>query len=248
MRKKFVGYCRVSTDNQREEKTIELQVNDLTVYADKNNIEVIEWFKDDGVSGGLEERPELMRLMRYLEKNTEIEGILIYKLDRLARDLYIQEGLIREFIKLNKQVVSTLEPDLDSNDPFRKAFRQMLGVFAEFEKAMITLRMKNGRNSAAAKGRWHGGQIYGYDHGKNGALIINKEEADIVKRIYHMKRYQRLTSSKIASILNSEKVPTKRKNTSWHSLTVRKMLRNPLYKGFIRYKGQLYKGNHESLI
>jgi len=245
---RFIAYCRTSTENQKEEKTIELQVESLTEFARNHDIEIVEWFKDDGVSGGLEDRPELIKLMKRLETDQSIEGILIYKLDRLARDLYIQEGLIREFAKLNKQVISTLEPDLASNDPFRKAFRQMLGVFAEFEKAMITLRMKNGRNSSVAKGNWHGGQVYGYDHDGKGRLIVNKQEADMVRRIYHLKRYKKMKISHIAKLLQSEGIPTKRKNTKWRPLTVKKILTNKLYKGYIRYNGNLYEGNHESII
>jgi site-specific DNA recombinase len=248
MANKFIAYCRTSTENQREEKTIELQVESISKYADKSNMEVTEWFKDDGVSGGLEDRPELIRLMKYLETNLEIEGVVIYKLDRLARDLYIQEGLIKELTKLNKQVISTLEPDLDSRDPFRKAFRQMLGVFAEFEKAMITLRMKNGRNSAVAKGRWHGGPVYGYDSTGDGQLNINDTEAKVVERIFKMKKRQRLSASRIAKRLNQENIPTKRPNCKWYSFTVRKILKNPLYRGQIRYNGQTYDGQHEPII
>lgn len=248
MSKQFVAYCRVSTENQKEEKTIQLQVESLKKYAEDKGITIVEWFEDDGVSGGLEERPGLIRLMKYLEMNLDIHGVLIYKLDRLARDLYIQEGLVREFTKLKKEVVSTLEPDLAGDDPFRKAFRQMLGVFAEFEKAMITLRMKNGRASAVSKGRWHGGQIFGYDHGKNGELIVNKREAEVVKKIYHMKRYQKVSPSRIAEWLNREKILTKRKTTRWHALTVRKMLKNPTYKGYLSYQGKLIVGNHEAII
>lgn len=244
--KKFIAYCRTSTENQKEEKTIELQVEALQKYAQTKAIEIEEWFKDDGVSGGLESRPELLRMMKCLEAETDIDGVLIYKLDRLARDLYIQEGLLREFAKLGKQVVSTLEPDLDSTDPFRKAFRQMLGVFAEFEKAMITLRMKSGRDSAVAKGGWHGGSILGYQH-QDGKLVINPAEAEVVRKIFALKK-KRINSSKIAEILNHEQIPTKRKTTRWHSHTVKKILGNPLYLGRIRYKGQVYDGEHEPII
>lgn len=248
MQNKFIAYCRTSTDNQREEKTIDLQVESLRAFAQKANIEIADWFKDDGISGGLENRPELIKMMKRLESDSEIKGILIYKLDRLARDLYIQEGLIKEIAKLNKQVISTLEPDLDSKDPFRKAFRQMLGVFAEFEKAMITLRMKNGRNSSVTKGNWHGGHIYGYDSNKNGQLIINKKEAETVKRIFYLKRYKKLSSFAIAKLLNKEGIPTKRKNTKWHSLTITKIIKNPIYKGKLKYGNQIYNGNHEPII
>jgi site-specific DNA recombinase len=245
--KRYIAYLRTSTENQKEEKTIELQEESLKKYIITHDLSVEDWFKDDGVSGGLENRPALLRMMKHLESHPDVEGVLIYKLDRLARDVYIQEGLIREFQRLKKVVVSTLEPDLASDDPFRKAFRQMLGVFAEFEKAMITLRMKNGRNSAVAKGGWHGGNVYGYDHGKEGELIINRKEAEVVKRIHRLKRYQKVSAGRIAEMLNSEEVPTKRK-TRWHALTIRKILRNPIYKGYLRYNGNTYEGKHEAII
>jgi site-specific DNA recombinase len=187
-------------------------------------------------------------MMKRLETDQGITGVLIYKLDRLARDLYIQEGLIKELSKLNKQVISTLEPDLDNKDPFRKAFRQMLGVFAEFEKAMITLRMKNGRNSSVAKGNWHGGPIFGYNSTKNGRLVINEKEAETVKRIYYLNRYKELSSSALARLLNKEGIPTKRKNTRWHSLTIKKILKNPFYRGKIRFKNLTYPGKHEPIL
>jgi site-specific DNA recombinase len=245
--KKIVAYCRTSTENQKEEKTIDLQVESLTSYALMNEFEIVEWFKDDGVSGGLENRPQLLRMMKYLEENEDVQYALIYKLDRLARDLYIQEGLIREFAKLKKEVISTLEPDLASNDPFRKAFRQMLGVFAEFEKAMITLRMKNGRDSSVSKGKWHGGLIFGYDT-ENGVLTVNPVEAEIVKKIYYLKRYKQSSPSVIAKLLNREGIPTKRKSTKWYPTTIKKILTNKMYKGKITYKGEDYAGQYKTII
>ncbi|MCA9359937.1 recombinase family protein [Candidatus Kaiserbacteria bacterium] len=247
MKKRYIAYCRTSTENQKEEKTIELQEKDITKFANRSGIEIAMWCKDEGVSGGLEDRPALVEMMDAIESDSTIAGVVIYKLDRLARDLYIQEGLIRELSKMGKEIISTLEPDLASDDPFRKAFRQMLGVFAEFEKAMITLRMKNGRNNAVAKGFWHGGQVYGYD-ASNGRLVINKSEADIVRRIFHMKRYQRMNCSQIARTLNAENVPTKRTGSIWRPLTVKKMLANPIYKGQMRYNNKLYNGKHEPII
>ena len=71
----LVNYCRES----------------LIKYTDKNGYELVKVFKDNGISGAseLENRPELATLFSYAEDNKEIEGILIFKLDRLSRDLYI---------------------------------------------------------------------------------------------------------------------------------------------------------------
>jgi site-specific DNA recombinase len=244
---KVVCYCRTSTENQKEERTIDLQVESLKTYARKNNLNIVEWFKDDGVSGGLENRPELLKMMKRMEQDKEVPVVLIYKLDRLARDLYIQEGLIKELAKLGKEIVSTLEPDLGSDDPFRKAFRQMLGVFAEFEKAMITLRMKNGRDSAVSKGKWHGGLIYGYES-KGGQLTVNKTESEIVKKIFYFRRYKKMTASEIANFLNENKIPTKRGNTKWWPSSVNRILNSKTYKGILNYKNEQFPGEFEKIL
>lgn len=157
---KLVGYCRVSTDNQKEEGTIKIQERALKEYVKKNNHELLEIFKDEGVSGGLEDRPALSKLFNYLEENSsKIEGLVIFKLDRLARDLYIQEHLIKKLEELKVKLISINEPDLDSKDPMRKAFRQIMGMFAELEKAYITIRLSGGRINKAKKGRYAGEAI-----------------------------------------------------------------------------------------
>ena len=149
--KKLIGYCRVSTDNQKEEGTIEIQEHALREHAEAKGYNLVTIFRDNGVSGGLENRPGLVELFSYLESNKETDGVLIYKLDRLARDLYIQEHLIKKLEMLHKSILSTKERDLDSNDPMRKAFRQFMGIVSELEKAFITMRLSGGRFNKARK-------------------------------------------------------------------------------------------------
>lgn len=131
--KQALAYYRVSTDLQKEEGTIEIQQTKVREFAKKGGYQLIGEFEDDGVSGGLRDRAGLNQLLEALPQSSA-ECVIIYKLDRLARDLYIQEGLIKEINKYDKQIISTLEPDLDGSDPFRKAFRQMLGVFLNLRK------------------------------------------------------------------------------------------------------------------
>ncbi len=246
MTKKALAYYRVSTDLQKEEGTIEVQKMKVRESAIKNEYLIIEEFSDDGFSGGLSDRPGLKNLLDLLN-NTEAEYIIIYKLDRLARDLYIQEGLIKEFNKNEKQLISALEPDLDSSDPFRKAFRQMLGVFSEFERAMIALRLEGGRERKAKNGGWHGGKIYGYDNNE-GNLVINQQEAKTIMLIFNLKRKKKSLKI-IAKTLTDLKIPTKRVNEKWSPSTIKKMLNNPIYKkGLISYKGEKYQSAVELIL
>ena len=178
---KLVGYCRVSTDNQKEEGTIGLQRNALRDYAKRGGHELVEVFEDEGVSGGMEDRPGLAGLFAYVEENGDVDGVLIYKLDRLARDLYIQEHLIKQLEKLDKKLVSCKEPDLESGDPMRKAFRQFMGIVAELEKAYITMRLSGGRIEKAKRGKYAGGRTaYGYS-AKDKELCVDQERAEVIR-------------------------------------------------------------------
>jgi len=238
----LVGYCRVSTDNQKEEGTIEIQEKSLKKYADKNGCELVKIFKDDGISGAseLENRPGLAELFICAENNKEIEGVLIFKLDRLARDLYIQEHLIKKLEGLNKKLISIEEPHLDSNDPMRKAFRQFMGIVSELEKAFITMRLSGGRINKAQKGGYAGGATaLGYKT-KNKKLIIDEKQAEIIRMIFKMKRYKRMGLREIARELNEKGVPTAR-GGKWYAGTIKYILENPLNKGMVHNKDNKVK-------
>lgn len=232
----FIAYARVSTDNQREEGTIRVQEHAITQFAHKLKLEIQEVFRDDGVSGGLESRPGLAAMFDYLEDHPEVEGILIFKLDRLARNLYIQEHLIQKIQALGKRLISTREQDLDSIDPVRIAFRQFMGMVSELEKAFITMRLSEGRLNKARKGKYAGGGVpIGYrSEGKD--LILSDKEQEIVSLIFQLKRHQRLGLRQIAAQLNEQAIPTAR-GGKWHAATVKYILNNPIYNGHLTYRG-----------
>jgi site-specific DNA recombinase len=226
----------VSTDNQREAGTIDTQRLSLQEYAKAQGFALCEVFCDEGISGGLEDRPGLSKLFDCLEADPSIDGVLIYKLDRLARDLYIQEHLIKKLDALGKKLISIKEPDLDSNDPMRKAFRQFLGVVAELEKSFITMRMSGGRIHKARNGGYAGGRAaLGYVV-KDGGLSIDETAAETVRVIFRM-RGEGMTLRAIAKALNYRGIPTA-KGGKWYAGTVRYILSNGLYWGHYAYKGE----------
>jgi site-specific DNA recombinase len=236
---KIIGYCRVSTDNQKDEGTIDLQRQALREYAEQKGYELVKTFEDEGVSGGLEDRAGLAEMFSYLEdkENKGIEAVLIFKLDRLARDLYIQEHLIKKLETLNIKLISTKEADLASDDPMRKAFRQFMGIVSELEKSFITMRMTAGRKSKIKfKQKYAGGGVaLGYST-KDKDLIIDEAGADTIRKIFKMKRYQRKGLREIARELNEQGVATAR-GGEWHAGTIKYILANPLYRGNMLYSG-----------
>jgi len=244
---KLIGYCRVSTENQRDEGTIEIQKHALLSYCREQGHELADTFSDDGVSGGLENRPALASLFDYLESHPDTEGVLIYKLDRLARDLYIQEHILRELAKRGKRLVSVKEPDLDSNDPMRKAFRQFMGIVSELEKSFITMRLTDGRMKKARQGKYAGGSpALGYS--ANGDdLIVNNKQVDTVRAIFKMKRSSKKGFNQIARELNAKGIPTAR-GGKWYAGTVKYILENPLYRGMMQYNGEKSKRMELALV
>src|SRR3989338_417968 len=123
-------------------------------------------------------------MFSYLETKPRVKGVLIYKLDRLARDLYIQEHLIKKLEILQKSIFSVKEHGLDSKDPMRKAFRQFMGIVSELEKAFITMRLSGGRLNKARKGGYSGGLVpLGYI-AENKNLEIDANNLETIRTIF----------------------------------------------------------------
>lgn len=243
----LAGYCRVSTSNQKEDSTIELQETALNEFALANGYELVRIFKDEGVSGGLEDRQGLAELFSYLEAHKQIDGVLIYKLDRLARDLYIQEHLIKKLELLGKKLISTKEKDLGSDDAMRKAFRQFMGIVAELEKAFITMRLSAGRINKARKGGYAGGGIaVGYKV-ENKEIYKDEAKIETVRRIFVMRLIEKLGLREIARKLNELGILSP-KGGIWYPSSVKYILENPIYRGELEYKNQKVTREELALI
>jgi DNA invertase Pin-like site-specific DNA recombinase len=151
--KRAFGYVRVSSAGQSAEDRdgIPRQKEAIRKYATANGIRIVRWF-EDSVSGkkDLDNRPALQELMAALHADgTKL--VLVEKLDRLARDLMIQESIVADLQRNGFALISVVEPDLCSNDPTRKLMRQILGAFSEYEATMIALKLRGARIRAKAK-------------------------------------------------------------------------------------------------
>lgn len=110
-------------------------------------------------------------------------------------------------------LISVQEPDLMSDDPSRKAFRQMMGVFAEYDKSQIVLKLRVARERKKAQtGRREGRKPYGYYEG----------ESEVIGRMKNL-RAEGLGFARIAAKLNEEQVST-RSGKPWHHFVVNQIL------------------------
>ncbi len=139
----------------------------------------------------LEDRPGLAEALD-LVKSGAIGGVCVYKLDRLSRDLILQEQLLREIRRLGGEVFTTAPGEAafltnDPDDPSRKLIRQVLGSIAEYERDMITLRLRSGRHRKAAQGRYaFGAPPYGY-RAERGELVADESAQAVLERVRELR-------------------------------------------------------------
>jgi DNA invertase Pin-like site-specific DNA recombinase len=213
MTKAFV-YLRVSGRGQVEGDGFDRQLLACTVYAAANDIEIVEVFREEGVSGTkeLDDRPALSELFAALEENG-IKTVVVEKIDRIARDLMVQETIMADMQKHGYTLLSTAEPDLCSQDPSRVLIRQIFGALAQWERAMIVMKLRGARQRKKARGeRGDGRHAFGEKPG----------EAMILAQIRALKAQGEATRA-IADALNAAAIPTRMGGT-WKPGTVAKIL------------------------
>jgi DNA invertase Pin-like site-specific DNA recombinase len=212
--KKAFAYLRVSSEGQVEGDGLTRQRKAIEAYAKAHGIKIVRWFEEKGVSGTIDgaDRPAFSEMLVALLSNG-VRAVLIEKLDRIARDILIQESTIREFQRKGFELVSVCEPDLCSKDPNRIAMRQMLGVFAQLDRANIVTKLRAARQRVKARtGCCEGRKPFGYRDG----------EQDTLKRIITM-HTDGNNFEQIAKVLNSDGIAP-RSGKLWYPATVRGIL------------------------
>lgn len=219
-----VAYLRFSTDNQDGAT----QHAEIEAWAAAEGHEIVAWHTDEGISGkeGVDVRIALGAALKAVVAG-EAGGVVIQRLDRLARSLVIQEQLLAEFWRAGGQVFSvdpTENPLLagdDPRDPTRPMIRQILGAVAEYERKMIRLRMMAGAARKHAQGGYaYGRPPYGF-RAENFELVPVAEEQRVISEILRL-RQGGLGLAAIAEFLNEGGVL--RGGNRWHSESVRRVL------------------------
>jgi len=207
---KAYAYLRVSGKGQVDGDGFPRQLEAINRHAAAAGIKIARVFEEKGVSGTIDgmDRPSWVEMMA-LMMSGKVHTIIIEKLDRLARDLMIQEHIIADLQRRGVNLISVAEPDLCSTDPTRKLMRQIMGAIAEYDKAMIVLKLRGARQRMKARdGRCEGAKPYGSLPG----------EALVLARIYSMRKAGGSLSG-IAAKLNADGVRPRR-GTRWYPYSV----------------------------
>lgn len=248
MNRKVAIYVRVSTTSQAEEGySVQEQQNALSKYAEAMGWTVYKEYIDAGFSGGKLERPAINNLIQD-SKLKVFDTVLVYKLDRLSRSVRDTLYLIRDVFQNSGIQFISLQESIDTSSPVGNFFLTQLSAIAEFERDQITERMKMGKVGRAKSGKsmmW-AKPSYGYRYDKSkGEMYINEEEGAVV-RIIFKKYLEGLSITKLRDYLNENYSETRK--IPWNYRIIRNILGNPVYAGLIRFKGEIYEGNHEPLI
>jgi site-specific DNA recombinase len=238
--KNIALYCRVSTERQKDEKTVDSQISALVEYCKKNQFLIYDKYIDDGYSGSMLARPALDRL-RDDAKAKKFDAVLMLAVDRLSRN-YIHAGLvIEELKKSNIEVMFLNAPPTDTMEG-RLMFNIQSAV-GEYEKEKIKERTRRGRLFKARKGIIVGNiPPYGYRYVKNGDVgvyMINKEEAGIVREIYNLYVSRNLSMRGIVKHLYSKGIKPPKGGNKWGKSTISRILINESYTGITHYNKHL---------
>jgi DNA invertase Pin-like site-specific DNA recombinase len=157
--RKVLGYTRVSTQEQVTGFGLEVQAKAIKDYAKTNGLRLVRMISDEGLSGsnGLDARVGLAEAVAIVERG-EVAGIVVYRTDRLARDLLLQETIMARMRAAGAEVISVSEPDMDSDDPTRVLVRQVLGSISQYERALIRGRMMAGKAAKVSRAGYGGGR------------------------------------------------------------------------------------------
>jgi DNA invertase Pin-like site-specific DNA recombinase len=234
-------YARVSTLQQEQEATIESQVAALEAFGRQHGFHLSPdlYFLDQGVSGAQMDRPALNRL-RDLAPEGAFDAVLCLSPDRLARQYVYQWVLLDELRRVGVEMLFVNQPTV-ANGPQGQLMLGVQGLFAEYERALITERLRRGKLYRMRQGQLvNPNPPYGYQyvpmsepHG--GRWVPDPVEAEIVRHIYLWYTDDGLTITAIVDRLNQPETQARPRGKRWTYSTVQTVLKQPAYTGRAYY-------------
>ncbi len=245
---RVASYTRISLDEEHQPFSLPAQKERIEAYCKSQGNDWV-WAKhyEDMCTGTILERKGLQEMLKGA-RNSEFDCLLVFRVDRLSRNVRQLAQIVEELDKVGVSFRSITEP-FDTATSAGRMMMQMLAVFAEFEHATIVERTIVGMEKKAKLGGWNGGGIpfgYNYDIDKK-QLIVNPDEAPIVKLGFELYVDKKMGSTQIAQELNKKGYRTRAGN-KWTSTTVIAIISRPIYAGKLKWGDIERIGQHQTLI
>ncbi len=234
---RLIAYLRTSTITGTNGDSIDAQEDACRRWADSHGHEIVCVKKDEGISGGkdVDSRPGLAATLLAIELG-DAEGLLVHNVDRLARELHVQEAALDRVWRASGAAFETFDGEIprdDPDDPQRTFLRQVLGAAAQLERGMIAARLKRGRARKRQRGGYSGGSVVPFGQrvqgeGADAVLVPDEEAQKVIDKILEL-RLDGQTLQQVADRLNEEGVKGPR-GGNWHVTSVNRVLarREPL--------------------
>ena len=225
--KRVIGYVRVSTEIQKDkDNSVRNQIEKIEDYCKNGGYELVNVYRDEGVSGLKQKRDGLDRMLMSISKK-DVDIVLVYSLSRLGRKLVDVISWVNQLEKMNIEFHSIKE-NFGNGGVIGKLMMNILGSINEFEVGVLSERISDVKQFKKSKMEVYGGKIcYGWDRVED-RLIINQGEYDNLETIYHL-RINGWSYNRIAGYLNTRNILSKQGGI-WYGGSVSSVFKNGVYK------------------
>ncbi len=231
-RRKVAGYARVSTDQEEQQNSYEAQIDYYTRYIKEHaDWEFVSVYTDEGVTGTSTRHREGFQQMVADALAGKIDLIVTKSVSRFARNTVDSLMTIRKLKEHGTEVYFEKE-NIWTFDGKGELLLTIMSSLSQEESRSISENVRWGQRKKAADGRFslNYPHFLGYDKGEDGKLVVNPEQAELVRRIYGM-FLAGMSPYVIAKTLTEEGVPTPAGKEKWSNTTVRSLLSNEKYRG-----------------
>jgi site-specific DNA recombinase len=223
------GYIRVSTEEQSTEGvSLPLQEDKIRDYCKLYGLDLVKIERDAGVSAKTMDRPGLATVLEDLERG-RVDGLVIYKLDRLTRSLRDWSDLIERFFteKAGRRLFS-VNDHIDTRTPSGLLVLDIIMTVAQWERREISFRTKAALQGKIGRGERCGRIRFGYDLAGDGrTLVPNPLEQQAITL---MKRWdeQGMTYRRMVAMLEELGIETKEPGSIWRPGVIHRILTRPI--------------------
>jgi DNA invertase Pin-like site-specific DNA recombinase len=260
MEERVVGYIRVSTQGQvKDGYSIAYQEEEIKSFCTRHNLELLDIYKDEGISGAkvdeddlIIERESLQELLSDL-KWRDVKYIVVLNTSRLWRSDMVKVLIQRELKRIKVDVRAIEQPtySIYAHDPSNFLINGMMELLDQYQRLEIMLKLSRGRRKKAQQGGYAGGRVaFGYSAKKGQKVLeIDAEQARAVQRLFELKElFPRWSLSELAYQLNNDGHQTT-KGLPFTKVQVKRILdRKAFYQGMYFYGQIEAKGIHQSII
>ena len=231
-KRKVAGYARVSTDHEEQQTSYEAQVDYYTNYIKgREDWEFVSVYTDEGISATSTTKRDGFNKMVADALDGRIDLIITKSVSRFARNTVDSLTTIRK-LKEHKVECYFEKENIWTFDGKGELLLTIMSSLAQEESRSISENCTWGQRKRFSDGKFSVAfsNFLGYDRGENGELVLNEEQAAIVRRIYGL-FLQGRSPYAIAKLLTSEGIPTPSGKEKWCGATVKSILQNEKYKG-----------------